>query len=77
MKLSTNTIIAKLKELNISARFWYGFGLQNNLQIENIDRSELKVTSNLAESLIGIPMHFFLSPTDIEYIVSNLSYLCS
>lgn len=63
------SILSRLTNSGIDFRFWYGMGLHNAPLYANHSRTGMETTDRLVRSVIGLPMHIFMSEADIDLIV--------
>ena len=61
-------LMSRFKKSGIDFRFWYGNGLHTTPLYGNCPRTSMTQTNALAGSVLGLPMHIYLSRSDIALI---------
>jgi len=65
-------LIDKFQAEGIETRLWWGQGIHRHPKFEKLERTDLSVTNDLANSFLGLPFWVDLPLSDIDRVVSTL-----
>jgi len=68
-----DSLISHLEEQQVQFRRWYEAGLHNLPRYESALRTDMNVTELVAQQVIGLPHHIFLTKEYIEFITKSVS----
>ena len=70
-----NDCIQRCESQNIETRLWWGMGLHTHGAFRNIKMGSVPVTDMLSRQTLGMPLHSFLSNSDLKRIAQQLPNL--